>query len=176
MIFVKKVVIVEGKHDLSRLKQVFPNLSVLITNGGAVSDEFLELVRSLSEKNEVVLLLDPDYSGERIRKTISSYCPNVSHAFVRVKDAISKNGKKIGVEHVDLEILKNVLNNVSKADYHENVTVQDLYDLGLVGNKESKKKRKLLCERLNIGYVNGKQLAQRLNLFNITLKQVKEVL
>lgn len=168
--------IVEGKHDLSRLKQIFPKLSVLITNGSAVSDEFLELVRSLSEKNEVVLLLDPDYSGERIRRIISSYCPNVSHAFVRVKDAISKNGKKIGVEHVDLEILKNVLNNVSKADYHENVTVQDLYDLGLVGNKESKKKRKLLCERLNIGYVNGKQLAQRLNLFNITLKQVKEVL
>ena len=168
--------IVEGKHDLSRLKQVFPNLSVLITNGSAVSDEFLELVKNLSEKNEVILLLDPDYSGERIRRIISSYCPNVSHAFVRREVAISKNGKKVGVEHVDLEILKNVLNNVSKSDFHENISVQDLYDLGLIGNKESKKKRKLLCDKLNIGYVNGKQLAHRLNLFNITLKQVKEVL
>ncbi len=172
----KKVVIVEGKHDYARIKQIYPELPVLITNGSAVSQVFLEQVKKISKSHEIILLLDPDYPGERIRKIITNFCPDVSHAFVHLKDAISKNGKKVGVEHVNLEVLKKVLDNTTKADFHENLTIQDLYDLGLIGEKESRERRKKLCDSLNIGYVNGKQLARRLNLFNITLNQVKEVL
>lgn len=172
----EKVLIVEGKNDYTRIKQIFPNLQILITNGSEVSNDFLELVKKLSKDKEIILLLDPDYSGEYIRKKIQSVCPNVHHAFVNRKDAISKNKRKIGVEHVDLDILKKSLQNILSSDYHNNVTYKDLFNLGLIGEKESRKKREKLCNDLQIGYVNGKQLVNRLNLFNITLNEIKEKL
>ncbi|MDD4000022.1 MAG: ribonuclease M5 [Bacilli bacterium] len=171
----KKVVIVEGKHDYTRIKQVYPKLPVMISKGSAVNQEFLEQVKTLSKTHQVILFLDPDYQGEKIRKTIADFCPNVSHAFINQKDAISKNKRKIGVEHASLEVLKKALDGVLKVDYHHNITIQELFDLGLAGSKESKKKREQLCERLNIGYANAKQLVNRLNLFNISLEQVKEI-
>lgn len=172
----EKVVVVEGRHDYVRIKQVYPDLPVLITNGSAVTDEFLNQIKKLSINHEIILLLDPDYPGEKIRKTIAAHCENVSHAFVKREYAISKNGKKVGIEHTDLYVLKEVLNNITKTDYHDNITFQDLYDLGLIAGAESKKKRIKICDKFNIGYANGKQLVHRLNLFNITLNQVKEVL
>jgi len=173
---IKKIVIVEGKNDYTRIKHIYPNLPILTTNGSEVSDEFLDLVKKLSLENEIVLLLDPDYSGEYIRKKIQQVCPNASHAFVQKKDAISKNKKKVGIEHVELDILAEVLANVVSSNYHLNVTIEDLFELGLVGKKDSKIKREKLCSKLKIGYVNGKQLVNRLNLFNITLEEVKDKL
>lgn len=169
----KKVLVVEGKNDYKRIKQIYPQLPILITNGSAVSEEFLEIIQRLSSDHEIILLLDPDYSGEYIRKKIQHACPEASHVFVNKQDTISKNRKKLGVEHVSLDILKEALKDVVKSDYHHNITINNLYDLGLIGGKESKIKREKLCHDLKIGYVNGKQLANRLNLFNITLEEVK---
>jgi ribonuclease M5 len=172
----KKVLIVEGKNDCARIKQIFPELHILTTNGSEVSEEFLRLVKKLSADHEIILLLDPDYQGESIRKKITAVCPNASHAFVHRDQAVSKNGKKIGVEHVDLEILKASLERIVQGNMQRNICFQDLYDLGLIGAKGSKIKRDRLCDVLNIGRVNGKQLVNRLNLFNITLDQIKEII
>jgi ribonuclease M5 len=172
----KKVLIVEGKNDCARVKQLFPELDVLTTNGSEVSEEFLGLIKMLSVDHEVILLLDPDYQGEAIRRKITAVCPNASHAFVPREEAISKNGKKIGVEHVDLNVLKESLEKIVKVNKQENICFQDLYDLGLIGTKGSKIKRDKLCKALNIGHVNGKQLVNRLNLFNLTLEQIKEII
>lgn len=169
----KKVLVVEGKNDYKRIKQIYPKLPILITNGSAVSEEFLEIVRRLSVDHEIILLLDPDYSGEYIRKKIQQVCPNASHVFINKQDAISKNKKKLGVEHVSLDILRDALQGIVKSDYHNNIKINDLFDLGLIGGKDSKIKREKLCHDLKIGYVNGKQLVNRLNLFNITLEEVK---
>jgi ribonuclease M5 len=170
----EKVLVVEGKNDCARIKQIFPDLPILITNGSDVNDSFLDLIKKLSVDHEIILFLDPDYSGEYIRRKITAVCPNASHLFVNKKDAISRNRKKVGVEHVRLDLLKEILSHTVKSDYHENIHFQDLYELGLIGDKESRSKREKLCRGLKIGYVNGKQLAERLNLFNITLDEVKK--
>lgn len=172
----KKVIIVEGKNDQHRVKMLLPNVPVLITNGSAVSDEFLDLVKKIAEDSQVVLLLDPDYHGEAIRKKIVSVCPNASHIFVKKEDAISKNKKKLGVEHVSLDKLAIALKDIKEAKYSKNITIQDVYNLGLAGNDNSKILRKKLCDKLGIGYVNAKQLVQRLNLFNFTLDYIKEII
>ena len=86
------VVIVEGKNDYNKLKSVFPNLNILITNGSDVRPEFLELVKSF--QTMILFMFDPDYSGERIRKTIVMGS-NTLHIYANRNKAISKNGKKL---------------------------------------------------------------------------------
>lgn len=172
----RKVIIVEGKNDMHRVKQVLPDAYVLITNGSAISEEFLKLVEDLSRESEIVLVLDPDYSGEVIRKKITSVVPNASHIFFNKKDAISKTKRKVGVEHVTLNKLRIALKDVKQYNYSKNITIQDIFDLGLAGEENSKSKRLGLCEKLGIGYVNAKQLVERLNMFGYKLEDIKDKL
>lgn len=172
----KKVIIVEGKNDQHRVKKLLPDVPVLTTNGSAISEEFLNLVKELSKESEIILLLDPDYNGEVIRKKIVSVCPEASHIFINKKDAISKNKKKLGVEHVSLNKLSIALQEIKQYNYNKNITIQDIYDLGLAGLEHSKSLRQKLCNTLGIGYVNAKQLVERLNMFNYSLEYIKEIL
>ena len=172
----RKVIIVEGKNDQHRVKKLLPDIPVLTTNGSAVSKDFLELVKELGKEAEIILLLDPDYNGEAIRKKIVNVCPNASHIFVKKEQAISKNKKKLGVEHVPLDMLAMALQEIKQSKYKNNITIQDLYELGLAGKDNSKYLRQKLCDKLSIGYVNAKQLVERLNLFNYTLDYIKEIL
>lgn len=56
------------------------------------------------------------------------------------------------------------------------ITREDLWDLGLLAGPTAKKKRALLGEKLKIGYTNGKQLYNRLNLFQITPEKLRDAL
>ena len=47
-----------------------------------------------------------------------------------------------------------------------------LIELGLVGGTTSKVLREELCERLNIGYTNAKQLLNKLNMYNISKERL----
>ncbi|CPN77682.1 ribonuclease M5 [Staphylococcus aureus] len=51
-----------------------------------------------------------------------------------------------------------------------------LIDLGLIIGPEARQRRKVLCNKLNIGHSNGKQLLNKLNAFGYTEKDVKEAL
>ena len=50
------------------------------------------------------------------------------------------------------------------------ITYMDLFELGYMNSRE---KREELCKKLNITYSNGKQLLKRLNMFGITLEEIK---
>jgi len=167
------IVIVEGKNDYNKIKSVYHNLSILITNGSAVSDEFLDLVKKIRETNQIVLCLDPDYAGEKIRKTLLSVVPNAYQVFADRERAISKNGKKIGIEHMSQDDIRKLFSKIMISDYHENITMNDMYDLGLIGSSDSALKREELGKKLGIGYANAKQFLRRLNMFNITIEDIK---
>lgn len=169
------ILIVEGKNDYSKIKQIYPNLDILITGGSAVSKEFLQDVLNLSKTHEIVIFTDPDYPGEKIRKQIQEVVPCASHVFINKKAAISKNNKKVGVEHASKEELINALKNLNRSNKTNEISFEFLYELGLIGEGLSKEKRKWLCEKLNIGYVNGKGLLKRLNLFGFTEEKIAEV-
>jgi len=164
---IQKVVVVEGYHDLAALKHIFPEIEVVITNGSEISDETLSELKILNEKRGLILLLDPDYQGERIRKIINNYVGETAHAFIAKDKCISKNKKKVGIEHAKkediIEALKNVqfTSNKSKS----NITMMDLYDLELMGTKNAKMNRKILTENIGIGLCNGKTLLQKLHMF-----------
>ncbi len=164
------VIVVEGKNDANKIKSIFPDAYVLITNGSAINDSMINDIKIMSEKNEIVLCLDPDGPGEKIRRYIMDNVPNVSHVFANRKDAISRNGKKVGIEHMSSESIKKLFYNIHISKQSYKITFNELYELGYM---DSRTRRMQLCERLNIGYCNAKQLVKRLNLFGITLEEVE---
>lgn len=168
------VVVVEGKHDEEKIKKVLPNAYVITTNGSAISDSVISEIKKLSDLNEIYLCLDPDGPGEKIRKTIlNNVQKNVYNVYAIKQDAVSFNKKKIGIEHMTLDKIKELFANSKKVTNNGCITYLDLYKLGLM---DSKIKRTMLCEKLNIGYCNAKQLVNKLNMHGIELDEVKEIL
>jgi ribonuclease M5 len=175
---ITEVVVVEGYHDLAKLKAIFEKIDVYITNGSEVSIETLKELKILNEKRGLILLLDPDYQGERIRRIINDYVGDTKHAFLPKKECISKNKKKVGIEHANKDVIIKGLTSfyTSSKTITNLIEYKDLYRLKLIGNPSSKALRKILGEELGIGLNNGKTLFKKLNMFNINLSQISEIL
>ena len=78
-----EVVVVEGKNDKARILAVFPDLEVITTNGSEISEETLDMIYELSKSNKIILFLDPDYPGERIRNIILNRVPDCYNVFIK---------------------------------------------------------------------------------------------
>ena len=167
------VIVVEGKNDKNKLQSVFPNAFIVITNGSEINIETLNTIKELSYKNEIILCLDPDGPGERIRKKIMEYVPTCSNVYAKQEKAISKNKKKVGIEHMSIENIMEMFANIHKSINTGNIKFYEIYELGLASSKAL---RKELCEKLNISYCNAKQLLKRLNALGMTIEKVKEFL
>lgn len=166
------VIVVEGKNDVNKLKNIYPDCEFIITNGSALSKDTLELIKKCSMNDEVIICVDPDGPGEKIRRTICSYVPNANHVFAKKSDAISKNRKKVGIEHMCRNAIEEMFANVKMTKQTNNtITYTDLYKLGLMDSKE---KRNKVCEKLHISYCNGKQFLKRINMFGISLEELKK--
>ena len=173
-----KIFVVEGRNDASRLKQIYPDITIITTNGSAINPDSVEVLKELDQTHDIVLFLDPDHAGERIRRLLGKSLTHVYHAFLNQEDAHSKNGKKIGVEHASADDIMLALKDIQNVHYDStsDVTHSFLHEMKLTGNLNSKKIRNHLSGILKIGHVNGKTLYQRLKLFNISKKQIVEVL
>lgn len=166
---IKEIIVVEGKDDTTAIKRAL-DADTIETNGSAIGESVIEQVRLAQEKRGVIIFTDPDYPGERIRKVVSESVKGCKHAFLPKSDAKPKHGKGIGVEHASPEAIRLALKEaqVLKETFKEEITPQDLMDCGLMGGRGSKARREKLGIKLRIGYTNGKQLYNRLNMFQIT--------
>ena len=120
MVLTKKhfnaVVVVEGKDDTIRLKQFFPGIETIETNGSDVPETVLTQLRELATKREIIVLTDPDLNGERIRRLVTAAVPTAKQAFISRKEGEpQKKGSSLGVEHASKEALAKAL-----SDLHEN--------------------------------------------------------
>lgn len=174
----KEAIVVEGYHDLAKLIEINPSLDVIITNGSEVSHETLEEIKQLNLKRGVILFLDPDMQGERIRRLINDYVGPTKHAFLAKDKCISKNHKKVGIEHAKKEDIIDALEKTHQSEMKDTAqyTVKELYQLGLIGEQNAKEKRKRICEHFNIGLSNGKSLCRKLNMFQIDKETLMDVL
>jgi ribonuclease M5 len=172
------VFVVEGRNDASRLKQIYPHIQVIITNGSAISLDALNILDHLDETHDIILFLDPDHAGERIRRILGNRLKNIYHVFIEQDLAFSKNKMKIGVEHASDEDIIKALSKMKMYFDKErsDITFDFLYEMKLTGHSKSREKRDIIAKKLNIGHVNGKTLHQRLILFGIKQKQIIEVL
>ena len=173
----KEVIVVEGYHDLAKLKEIYDDVDVLITNGSEVTEETLIELKKLNEIRGLILLLDPDYQGERIRRLINNYVGETKHAFIEKKKCISRNRKKVGIEHATSEDIIEALSKLKVSNRKQNnISQNELMRLGLIGMDGSKKLREELSIKTGIGLSNGKTLCKKLNMFGYTLEQIQAII
>jgi ribonuclease M5 len=169
--------VVEGKHDVDKVKKIYPTADCMITNGTHLTDETIALIKKLESSKQIVLLLDPDYPGEKIRKKLSEVLTDVMHIYVNKKIAISKNHRKVGIEHISVSELKNILEEqiVFTKKSTTQMTLFELYELGLVGQQRSKEYRIKAGEHFRIGYGNAKEFLRRINLYSIPYDELSKI-
>ena len=171
---IKEIIIVEGKSDTKRLKSFF-DVDTYETQGLALNKEDIEYIRLLNNKRGVILLLDPDNPGEKIRKKLNDNIKDLKNAFLIADDARNKN--KVGVEHASKEALEKALNNIiTYKEINPSLTIQDLYHLDLMGKSNSKDKRKIISKHYSIGNCNSKTMLKRLNMLEVNYNDIVEVL
>ncbi len=169
-----QIVVCEGTHDMIKIQSVYKDLKCIITNGSEISNDTLNMIKKYSLKYEIILFLDPDFPGERIRSKVLSVVPNARNAYIEKKVCISSNHKKVGVEHASLEAIKKVLDPILNTKYSKDnldININDLYDLGIVGNKSL---REYIASLYNIGNPNNKTLIKRLNSLDVSLSELKK--
>lgn len=177
MIF-KEVIVVEGRDDTRRLKEIFPEIETVETNGSAIDKPILERIKLLNETRGVIVFTDPDFPGNKIRQAVVDVVPECKHAYLKKVDAIAKNNRGVGVEHASDEAIKEALENLLTASKQvvEEIEMQFLVENQLIGHPDSSARRERLSDVLGIGYVNGKQLQKRLMMFGISKQQVIDAL
>ena len=78
-----EVLVVEGKNDKARILAIFPHLNVITTKGSEISEETLDMIEELAKEHEIILFLDPDFPGERIRNIILNRVPNCTNVYIK---------------------------------------------------------------------------------------------
>ena len=171
---IKEVIVVEGKSDKQFL-ETFLSADFVICNGSAVDGFDKEYLLELSKTRGIIILTDPDFPGEKIRKEIASYIPVCKHAFVRKQYSIKKH--KVGVAEATKEEVLRALENVVSFDESKkgNLTETDLFLLHISGLDSSKNKQKII-EYYHLGYCNSKTLLKRLNLLNVNKEDLEKLL
>lgn len=170
---IKEVIVVEGKDDVAAVKAAL-DAEVMATGGFGYKKELVRTLKQIADRTGIIILTDPDYAGEQIRKDLSNQIKNCKHAFLPQGKALKKGD--IGVENANKEdiieaILKARPNNVERS---EEFTKEEIIVLGLMGGTGSKEKREKMGTILGIGYSNSKQFLNRLNSFGVTREEFEK--
>lgn len=166
----KQIIVVEGRDDTKRLRETFGAIDTIETRGSAIDEATLALIQKAQRQRGVIVLTDPDFPGEKIRKTIDRNVPGVTHAFLPRSEAVPEHAGSLGVEHASPAALRAALSHLVTpvADPKPQIDLAALQQAGLIGGAHARQRREQLGELLHIGYTNGKQLQHRLTEFGIS--------
>lgn len=180
----------EGRYDKNTLSQIV-DAPILETAGfGLFKDKKqMELLRQVARKRGLIVFTDSDGAGFVIRNHIKSAIPGnyLKHAYIpdipgkeRRKAAPGKEGK-LGVEGMRPEIILDALRHAGATiegeatEIRNEITKQDLMDLGLSGGQDSSARRLALLKKLNLpAHMSSNAMLQALNLL-YTLDELNEL-
>ena len=162
---VREVIVVEGRYDLNKLKQMIDGV-IITTDGFGIfhNSEKMELIRRMGEKRGVIVLTDSDGAGFVIRNHLKSCLPKhlLKHAYIpdvqgkeRRKKTRSKEGK-LGVEGMTQAVILDALKRAgatidgASATVGGTLTKADLFGMGLSGTPNSAENRKKLIAALEL--------------------------
>ncbi|AXY26546.1 ribonuclease M5 [Suicoccus acidiformans] len=178
----QEVIVVEGKADTQRLQVTFgPEVKTIETNGSEISLATLEEIAQAQRLFGVIVLTDPDFQGERIRRLVQAHVPDVAHAYIKREEGRGRHASdSLGIEHASPEAIRGALANRITPQVQgvagESFTTADLQALGLVGSASAASRRQYIAEYFHIGPVNGKQLKRKLERYQISYQAVCEAL
>ena len=173
---IQEVIVVEGKDDISAVKRAV-DAELIEVNGFAVRRKStLNKIKNASERAGVIVLTDPDFAGEQIRKTIENYVPNIKHAYISREEG--RRGDNIGIENATPEAILKALEGAKckTTEKRSEFTIVDMIENGLSVGADSKINRQKLGSILKIGYANTKQFLSKLNNFGITREEFENAI
>lgn len=180
MVKIKEAIVVEGRYDKNTLSQIV-DAPILETSGfGIFKDkQQMALLRRVAETRGLIVFTDSDGAGFVIRNHIKSAIPSryLKHAYIpdiygkeRRKAAPGKEGK-LGVEGMTPEIIVDALRRAGatlegeSAAPDNQITKQDLMELGLSGGADASAKRLALLKKLGFPeHMSANAMLQALNL------------
>ena len=167
---IREVIVVEGKNDTRRL-QAFFDVDTIETHGLGLKKETIDFIRKVNEERGVILFLDPDHPGEKLRNILNETIPDLKNAFILKEDGRTK--KKVGIEHASKEVLEEALNNLlTYTEEKATLSLEDYYRLGLNGNDNASAKRDKIAKAYHTGKCNAKTLFRRLNMLGVTYEEL----
>ena len=166
----KEVIIVEGKMDTAAVKRAL-ECDTIETGGFALRPQTLKQIEAAYKKRGIIILTDPDGSGERIRKYLTERFPGAGQAYVPKKDA--RVPDDVGIEQAKPEAILLALEKVHRHEYNPEpvFSAADLRDNGLSGSTDASRRRDMLGAELGIGYGTAKAFLRRLNTYGITREE-----
>ena len=180
MVKIREAIVVEGRYDKNTLSQIV-DAPILETSGfGIFKDkQQMSLLRRVAQTRGLIVFTDSDGAGFVIRNHIKSAIDGkyLKHAYIpdvfgkeRRKTAPGKEGK-LGVEGMTPDTIIEALRRAGATLEGESVesgnqiTKQDLMDLGLSGGADASEKRLALLKRLNLPeHMSANAMLQALNL------------
>lgn len=188
-------VLVEGKYDCVKLANLVQGL-ILTTEGFEIysNAQKRNLLRTIAREQGLTILTDSDRAGFQIRHYVTNFCgeANVRQAFIPArrgkehrKEQPGKEGL-LGVEGMpDYEILCALENAGALEPEEETPTIQsgsmkpieyyDLYEWGLSGGADSRKRRQQFIKKLDLPpRISKKMLLTILNTL-YTRTQIEEI-
>jgi ribonuclease M5 len=166
----REVLVVEGVHDRQKIESVLPGASCIVTGGTSLSDETVALVRAAAETRGVILFLDPDYPGRKITDLLVAAVPNAGIAFLPRNEAISRNGRKVGVEHASKDAIEKALASFRRIGEPRagTVTIGDLAIRGLSGTPGAARRRECAASSLGLPPANAKTMVKWMNMLGLS--------
>ena len=182
MIHIDKAIVVEGKYDKIKLSSIF-DAPIIVTDGFSVykNKEISSLIRFYADNGGIIILTDSDSAGFRIRNHIKGLVSNDKITNVYIPEIVGKEKRKdkpskegtLGVEGIDKDIIikafekagvlfDNTVSDGKKSD--ECISNLDLYNLGLIGVSDSKRKRQELLKTMDLpSHISTNALLELLN-------------
>lgn len=172
---IKEVIVVEGKDDISAVKAAV-EAEIIATNGFGFPKGIKERIIKAGEQKGIIILTDPDYAGEKIRKTVAALVPNCKHAHIPQEDALK--GDDIGVENATPQVILKALESARCQHISMDNTFNnaDMIYYGFSMCENASKNRALVGAKLGIGYGNCKQFLSRLNNYGVAREEVENAL
>ena len=191
MIKIREAIVVEGRYDKNTLSQIV-DAPILETSGFGVfkNKQQLAFLRRVAHERGLIVFTDSDGAGFVIRNHLKSAIEPqyLKHAYIpdiygkeRRKSAPGKEGK-LGVEGMTPEVIVDALRKAGAtiegedAPVTQQITKQDLMELGLSGGKDSSQKRLALLKKLDLPeHMSANAMLQALNLL-YNLEELKQML
>ena len=167
-IFLDGILVVEGKEDASYLSNYISS-EIVTTNGFEIPHEKISYLKD----KKVIVLTDPDEAGLKIRQKLNELLSNSINVEVDIKKCVRNT--KNGVAECDINEVLTKLKPyiIEQIDTASDITISNLYDLGLMNNKDL---REQVCAKLKFGKCNAKTMYKRLLNNNIKLEQLYEIM
>lgn len=174
MVNTSTVIVVEGNTDKS-LISTFVSGEIVITNGTYVSRETIKYVRRLSLTRKILLIVDPDGPGRKIKQIFSDNDIDFISVNLDKKQCIGNN--KVGVAQANINYLRQTILPLLDLDIptQSDVTLSTLIDLGFNSNKK-KDILQVLKEKYDIYSHSTSQTLNQIKQLNITEKELRETL